>query len=142
MDQLKLLKLIEKEKIIAIIRKVYGDDLLFLVDTLITAGIKLFEVTFDQKDPDCINKTCNSIDSILHNYKSDCNCGAGTVLSCEQVKAAVDAGAALIISPNSNEKVIRYTKKLESISIPGAMTSTEIIGAHECGADFVRFSRK
>ena len=64
--------------------------------------------------------------------------GAGTVLTKEQVKAAFDAGASYIISPNTNPEVIRYTKELGLVSIPGAMTPTEILLAHDCGADIVK----
>lgn len=64
--------------------------------------------------------------------------GAGTVLTPGQVDAAAQAGAEFIISPNSEPKVIRRTKELGLISIPGAMTPTEILMAHDCGADLVK----
>ena len=138
MKQDELYRLIEKEKIIAIVRKVYGDDLLFLTEALCSAGIRLFEVTFDQNDPDCVNKTCGAISAVMQSFKDDCLCGAGTVLNRIQVDAAADAGAVCIISPNCSEQVIRHTKKRRLVSIPGAMTPSEIIAAHEYGADFVK----
>lgn len=64
--------------------------------------------------------------------------GAGTVLTREQVDAAKDAGAKYIISPNTDEEIIRYTKQLGLVSIPGAMTPSEILAAHDAGADFVK----
>ena len=64
--------------------------------------------------------------------------GAGTVLSRQQVDAARQAGAQYIISPNVNLGVIERTKELGLVSMPGAMTPTEIMAAHDAGADFVK----
>lgn len=64
--------------------------------------------------------------------------GAGTVLSAEQVDAAARAGAEFMISPNTDPAVICRTKELGLISIPGAMTPTEILAAHNYGADLVK----
>ena len=61
-----------------------------------------------------------------------------TVMSVDQVHQAVEAGAEYMISPNVNEAVIRETKKLDKVSIPGAMTPTEAAFAYECGADIVK----
>ena len=64
--------------------------------------------------------------------------GAGTVITEAQVEAAYNAGAQYIISPNVNEKVIRKTLEKGLISMPGAMTPTEILRADELGAQFVK----
>ena len=60
------------------------------------------------------------------------------MLNEAQVDAAFSAGAKYIISPNTNERVIRRTKELGMVSIPGAMTPTEILAAHDAGADLVK----
>ncbi len=49
-----------------------------------------------------------------------------------------DAGGKFIISPDVSEAVIKKTKELHMISMPGAMTPTEIMAAHRAGADFVK----
>ena len=51
------LDFISQNKVITICRRVYGEDLLKLADALYAGGIKMIEVTFDQADPDCIEKT-------------------------------------------------------------------------------------
>ena len=48
------------------------------------------------------------------------------------------AGGTFIISPNTNKKVIAKTCELGMVSIPGALTPTECVDAHEAGADFVK----
>ena len=47
-------------------------------------------------------------------------------------------GAEFIISPDCCESVIKRTKKLGMVSIPGAFTATEAANAHRYGADFVK----
>ena len=64
--------------------------------------------------------------------------GAGTVTTEEMVRQAHDAGARFIVSPNTDEAVIRATRALDMVSIPGALTPTEIKYAHNLGADFVK----
>lgn len=132
------LAFIEQNKVITICRKVYGKDLLNLADALYAGGIKLMEVTFDQADPDCITKTSQCIRELCARFGNRMLFGAGTVLTREQVKAAADAGAAYIISPNVDPAVITYTKELGLVSIPGAMTPSEIMTAHNLGADIVK----
>lgn len=124
--------------IVTICRKLYGEDLLNLANALFEGGIKLIEVTFDQSDADCIRKTSEAIAMLVANLGDKMLFGAGTVLTLDQVKAAADAGATYIISPNVDPAIIRYTKELGLTSIPGAMTPTEIVNAHQYGADIVK----
>lgn len=132
------LDFILENKVITICRKVYGENLLKLAEALFAGGVKLIEVTFDQADPNCIVRTSEAIHDLNEAFGDRMMFGAGTVLTREQVKAAADAGARYIISPNVDEQVIRYTKELGLVSIPGAMTPSEIITAHNLGADIVK----
>ena len=103
---------IEKYKVICICRRIYGEDLLRLARALNKGGVRMMEVTFDQADPDGIRKTAEAIRMLKREMKDSMKFGAGTVLNCEQVQAAFDAGAEYIISPNTNEAVIRRTREL------------------------------
>lgn len=129
---------ISQHKVIAIIRKIYGEQLLELSKALRAGGVRLMECTFDQQDPDCINKTQRAISMLCEHHGDAMQIGAGTVLSRQQVDAARQAGAQYIISPNVNLGVIERTKELGLVSMPGAMTPTEIMAAHDAGADFVK----
>lgn len=129
---------ISQNKLIVVCRRVYGDDLLRLAEALHKGGINLMELTFDQVDSECMMKTPYNISSLVSHFGSEMQFGAGTVLSKDQVKAAADGGAKYIISPNTDINVIQTTKKLGLVSIPGAATPTEILTAHNNGADFVK----
>ena len=132
------LEFVLQNKVITICRKVYGEDLLNLAGALLAGGVKLIEVTFDQADPDCVRKTSEAVSALNKKYGDQMMFGAGTVLTKEQVKAAKEAGGRYVISPNTDPEIIAYTKELGLVSIPGAMTPSEIIAAHNCGADIVK----
>ena len=129
--------LIAAHGIIAICRKIYGANLTGLASALQKGGVKLMEVTFDQSDPDGVSRTAEGISQLCAAFP-EMQFGAGTVLTREQVDAAKDAGAGFIISPNTDIDLVRYTKSLGLVSIPGAMTPTEIMSAHDAGADYVK----
>lgn len=132
-----LTNLILEKKIIAICRGIYGQDLLDLAAALSRGGVAMIEVTFDQSDPENLKKTGDAIKS-LKAQCPDMRSGAGTVLNLTQLQVANDAGAEFIISPNTDTAVIRKTKELGLISIPGSMTPSEIAEASAAGADFVK----
>ncbi|NLU23545.1 MAG: bifunctional 4-hydroxy-2-oxoglutarate aldolase/2-dehydro-3-deoxy-phosphogluconate aldolase [Clostridiales bacterium] len=129
---------IESHKVICICRKIYEKDLLALSHALYQGGIRLMEITFDQSDPACEARTAAAISLLNREFGGDIQVGAGTVLTPSQVETAHEAGAAYIISPNTDLAVIRRTKELGMGSIPGAMTPSEILTAHNAGADFVK----
>ena len=131
-----VLKAVLENKIIAIVRGVYGDDVLRLSEALLQNGIRMIEVTYDQTGK--AEDTADTIRLISEHFAGDVLAGAGTVMSAEQTRIAKDAGARYIISPNVKEEVIRETKKLGMISMPGALTPTEIAAAYEMGADVVK----
>ena len=135
MDILK--ELLEK-KLVLIARRLPLEKVEKCVEAVIDGGVRFIESTFDQSDPDCIAKNKLCIETMVKAAKGRAVIGAGTVLNVEQVHAAYEAGAKYIISPNVNEAVIKETVKLGLISIPGAMTPTEIEQAYSWGAHIVK----
>lgn len=130
------LKTILDSQIIAIARGISIEDLLPASLALYSARIRAFEVTFEQGKP--LVRTTESIVRLTESLPDDAVCGAGTVMDTEQLHAAYDAGAKFIISPNTDREVIEETKRLGLISIPGAMTPSEISSAYAFGADIVK----
>ena len=130
------LQIINDSKIIAIARGIYGSDLILASRALYDGGIRAIEVTFEQDKP--LDVTAKAIAELRFALPGDCALGAGTVMNTEQVRAAHGAGASFIISPNTSRDVIAATKELSMVSIPGAMTPTEIAFAWSCGADIIK----
>jgi 2-dehydro-3-deoxyphosphogluconate aldolase/(4S)-4-hydroxy-2-oxoglutarate aldolase len=64
--------------------------------------------------------------------------GAGTVLTVQDARSAIDAGAKFLISPTLDVEVIKTAKDNGIVSIPGAYTPTEIYMAYKNGADIIK----
>jgi Entner-Doudoroff aldolase len=60
--------------------------------------------------------------------------GAGTVLSPEDARRAVDAGAKFLVSPVVDQDVIDSAAELGVAMMPGCSTPTEMLRAHQAGA--------
>ena len=127
-----------ESKIVTIVRGVYGEDCVKLAEALYRGGIKMMEVTFDQSKPSELSATSETVRLVGEKLGEKMVLGAGTVTTLEMLELAHGAGARFIVSPNVNPEVIRRTVELGMVSMPGAMTPTEILLAHECGADFVK----
>lgn len=130
-------KTLEK-KIVVIVRGVFGEDCVKLAKALYEGGIELMEVTFDQSKPEAFSNTADTIRLLVKTFGDKMIFGAGTVTSVELVHMAKEAGAQFIVSPDTNEQVIRATIEAGMVSMPGAMTPTEIVSAHSYGADFIK----
>lgn len=133
-----IINAINEKKLIAIIRGVYGEDCINLARALHRGGIDLIEVTFDQANPELWKKTQEAISQINEVFEGEVFAGAGTVVSTELVDLAYAANAKYIISPDADERVIQRTNALGLVSIPGALTPTEIKAAYKAGADFIK----
>lgn len=134
----QVIKKIEEEKIIAIIRGIEPNKAVEVAKALFEGGVKLVEVTFNQKCPEKFIDTANAISAIKSAMGDKMCVGAGTVITKKQVDIAKSAGAEYIVSPDTDKKVIKYSVKKGLVSLPGAYTPSEIKKAHNAGADFVK----
>ena len=134
----EVIKDIEKNKIIVSLRGFTTEQLVNTVEAMEKGGIRLVEVTFDQSGAISDEVTAENIRTLRERFSGRMRVGAGTVMSEEQVLLAYNAGAEFIISPDCYDKVIKKTRELGMVSIPGAFTPTEAAAAHRYGADFVK----
>ncbi|MBR5451728.1 MAG: bifunctional 4-hydroxy-2-oxoglutarate aldolase/2-dehydro-3-deoxy-phosphogluconate aldolase [Clostridia bacterium] len=134
----EVIKSIEKNKIIAIIRGVAKEQLIPLADALYKGGIRLIEVTYSANGKISDTETAERISILAKKFEGKMLVGAGTVLTKKQVALTKKAGGKFIISPDTNKIVIKKTKRLGLVSMPGALTPSEIEAAHRAGADFVK----
>ncbi len=133
----KMIERVKEGKIIAIVRGIEIEKIINTCKALYAGGVSMIEVTFNQSSPTCIEDTYEAI-KLIADTLPEIFVGAGTVMSVEQVEAAVEAGAKYIISPNFDELVVKKTKELKVLSMPGVLTPTEISNAYAAGADFVK----
>ena len=134
----KIIQAVLDEKIIAIVRGADPEQCVKVAQALYDGGIRLMEITYNQKDPSSWQTTADTIAAIARAFDGRMLVGAGTVTTPELVELTAKSGGMYVISPNCNEAVIRKTLELGLVSMPGALTPTEVLAAHDAGADFVK----
>lgn len=101
-----------------------------LADALADAGLRCAEVTLRTADSEQALRTMAAYAGMT--------IGAGTVLTAEQARRAVDAGAAFIVSPGFDADVVAACRELNVPIIPGIATATELMRAQRAGLDLVK----
>lgn len=129
---------IQEEKIISIIRGVALKDMDRTVEALFQGGIRMVEITFNQKAENRLEETAEAIRKVKYLYGNEMVVGAGTVMSVAETEVAVQAGASFLLSPNVDAAVIKKGIELGAEMIPGALTPTEIAYAYQLGAALVK----
>ena len=127
-----------REKLVAIVRGFAPETVVEMAKAYVEGGIRCIEVTFDQTSAEKRLETVATIKAIKAALGDQVCVGAGTVMTVEQVQMAAEAGAEYMISPNVDVDVIKETKRLGKVSIPGAMTPSEIAYAYKMGADIIK----
>lgn len=118
--------------IVAILRGITPDEIIDVAEALIAAGIRAIEVPLNSPEP------LISIARLSSAFGDRCLCGAGTVLTVDQVDAVQAAGGKLIVSPNCNPAVIRHAVARHLVAAPGFATPTEAFAAIEAGAKILK----
>ena len=109
-----------------------ADDAVPLAEALLTGGLNYMEVTF---------RTAGAAEAIrrIRQGVPQIAIGAGTLLTADNVKQAVDAGAQFGVSPGLSEFVSRAAHENKLPLFPGVVTPTEIMHALELGWKHLKF---
>jgi len=126
------LEQILEHKIVAILRGCDPANIVEISQALYEGGIRLLEITLNSPG------ALDGIERVAARFGDRMVIGAGTVLTVEEVKAAVGAGSRFVLSPSLDVDVIRVTRELGAVSVPGALTATEILTAYRAGANIVK----
>jgi len=114
--------------LVAIIRGVTPADADAIGDAIFEGGIRIIEVPLNSPDP------LTSIDRLAKRFGERMLVGAGTVLASEDVDRVRQAGARLIVSPDTNPSVISAAAAAGLVSTPGYFTPSEAFTAIRAGA--------
>ncbi|HAO77407.1 MAG TPA: keto-deoxy-phosphogluconate aldolase, partial [Verrucomicrobia subdivision 3 bacterium] len=108
------------------------DDAVPLAQALLAGGLNCMEVTF---------RTAAAAESIkrIRQKLPKMSIGAGTLLTADQVKQAVDAGAQFGVSPGLSEAVSKAAHENKLPLFPGVITPTEVMRALELGWQNLKF---
>ena len=81
----QVLQYVDQYKIIAIVRGADPKQCFAVAEALYAGGIRLMEVTYDQKKPETWQATADTIGALAKEYEGRMFVGAGTVTSPELV---------------------------------------------------------
>lgn len=127
-----LLPRVKSERIVAILRFDSPEVILQTVEALAIAGIRFIEITTTV--PDAVSQIARCVER----FKDDVVIGAGTVLTGVSCKEVIDAGARFVVSPVTIPEVIDLCRESGVMSVPGAMTPSEVYHSWCMGADIVK----
>jgi 2-dehydro-3-deoxyphosphogluconate aldolase/(4S)-4-hydroxy-2-oxoglutarate aldolase len=117
-------------KIIPVITIEDVEDAILLAEALIAGGLPCAEITFrTSAAAEVISKLAD---------RTDINTGAGSVLTVDQTKLAVDKGARFIVSPGFNPKVVKYCLDNKIPVFPGACTPSDFTLGVEHGLPILK----
>jgi len=119
--------------LVAILRGISPEEVVATTRQLIECGYNIIEVPLTSPD------ALKSIALIADAFGERALIGAGTVTKVEQVSQVFKAGGKLVFSPNCDIDVIRKTKELNMVSMPGCCTPSEAFSAMHAGADALKF---
>ena len=118
--------------LIPVIKIENAEDAVPLAKALIDGGLPAAEITFRTK---C---AAEAIKNITDAYP-EMLVGAGTVLTTEQVDAAIAAGSKFIVSPGLNPKTVSYCLSKGVPMLPGCANPSDVEAALELGLTTVKF---
>ncbi|WP_433366932.1 bifunctional 4-hydroxy-2-oxoglutarate aldolase/2-dehydro-3-deoxy-phosphogluconate aldolase [Actinoplanes sp. CA-142083] len=115
--------------IVAILRAPTADGFAAVADVLVGAGVTALEITLTS------HGAIDAIAGLRRQLPGSVAIGAGTVLTEDDAKAAVDAGAAFLVSPVLNVDLVANSPVP---FFPGTSTPTEMYAAYRAGAPIVK----
>lgn len=131
-DRIATARLIEQLGVVAVIRLKDPSRVRGVVDALAAGGVRALEVTMT------VPRAIELIAELAPQMPDGFLLGAGTVTDAATARAVIDAGAAFIVGPVFRPDVIAECHAHDVPAIPGCFSPTEILAAHESGADIIK----
>ncbi|MFV0390169.1 MAG: bifunctional 4-hydroxy-2-oxoglutarate aldolase/2-dehydro-3-deoxy-phosphogluconate aldolase [Pyrinomonadaceae bacterium] len=129
MDKREILEKIRANKLVPVIRTKTANQARRAVEVLAKNGISVFEITMTVP---------NAVEIIEEFAGKDLLIGAGTVTSSSQAKDCVAVGARFIVGPAFDHDSVEFCVKNNIVVMPGCLTPTEVLAAHNAGADCIK----
>jgi 2-dehydro-3-deoxyphosphogluconate aldolase/(4S)-4-hydroxy-2-oxoglutarate aldolase len=123
---------IEELGVVAVIRLKDPAKLRAVVDALADGGVRALEVTMT------VPRAVEMIRELAPTIPEGFLLGAGTVTDVETARSVIDAGATFVVGPVFRPDVIAACHERGVPAVPGCFSPTEILAAHEAGADIVK----
>lgn len=118
--------------VVAVLRADSKEQLIDITGALLAGGVNAIEVTMST--PDAIA----GMEILARQQGDSIVLGVGTVLDADTARRAIDAGARFVVSPVFVPAILKTAHAADIPCMPGAFTPTEILAAHNAGADVVK----
>lgn len=129
MDEIE--RSIQNYRIMPLVTLERAEQAELLGKVLTECGLNIVEVTFrSEVAAEGIRILTDKFPQILT--------GAGTVLTIEQARSAIDAGAKFLLAPGLNPEIVRFCQERQIPFYPGCMTPTELDSAYRMGLHTVK----
>jgi 2-dehydro-3-deoxyphosphogluconate aldolase / (4S)-4-hydroxy-2-oxoglutarate aldolase len=132
LSRTQIAELITRHRLVAVIRTSTREQVRPVCDALLAGGVILHEITLT------VPSALDAIRDVSQALGSQAVVGAGTVLTAEQARQAIEAGAQFVVSPITRPEIVEAAHALGKPVMLGAYTPTEAQTAHEAGADFIK----
>ena len=124
---------IKSSAIIAILRGDFSlEDILRIGDALQAGGVTALEVTLNSR------AALTYLPKLRDHFADDMLIGAGTARSADQARAASEAGAEFLVSPNFDLATVKFAQSKSLLHLPGVFTATEAQTAFAAGCPMVK----
>ncbi|NJN56562.1 MAG: bifunctional 4-hydroxy-2-oxoglutarate aldolase/2-dehydro-3-deoxy-phosphogluconate aldolase [Leptolyngbyaceae cyanobacterium SL_5_9] len=123
--------LVRQQRAIAVIRASHFDLGMYMARAIAAADLRLIEITWN-------SDRAGELIQRLRSELPDCVIGTGTLLTLDQLKDAIAAGAEFLFTPHVNSALIEMAVAQQVPVIPGAFSPTEIVTAWQAGAACVK----
>ena len=127
-----LRKVIAENPILAIMRNVPLEITLDYAKAIIDGGISFFEVALNS--PNALEQ----ISMLKKAYGDKAYIGAGTAITVERAKAAVEAGAQFLLAPSTDLDVLEYCRDNNIPILPGALTPSDVTACLRYGFEVIK----
>lgn len=123
---------LERVGLVPVVRAPSPELAIRVVEALVPGGIDVFEITMT------VPNAVSVIRTLCDRFAGRALVGAGTVLSAEDARRCIDAGAEFVVSPGLDLATVAATRERGVAMMPGALTPTEVMAAMRAGADLVK----
>lgn len=123
---------IEEVGIVPVVRAATVEEATRAVEAICAGGVPVVEITMT------VPNAVSVIREVAKQYGNKVLIGAGTVVTADQAESCLRAGAEFLVSPGLSAPVLSVARAAEKLAIPGALTPTELMNAHDHGARLVK----
>lgn len=120
-------QVVVKNPLLAILRNVPLEITEEYADAVVAGGVRFFEVALNS--PDALQQ----ITRLRSRYGDSCMIGAGTAITVDRAKAALDAGAQFLLTPGTPLDVYEFCAKEDIMLLPGVLTPSDVATSLEYG---------